>query len=113
MEKADRIHKEIQAKKSTDQRFKELLGRFKNTNHFETKMNRKIGKIEKVSGTRTNLQTADNKYCTKKEFEDEFMKCEFTDNSKAKKYLKQFTDLFDGDGWLIIKDDKLDKIKKV
>lgn len=100
----EEISNEVQRKEPTDRRFQRLLDGFKNTKHYYTaeKDSGAIKRGDRIKTYRTNLQLDDKSFCTKKEFIDEFMKFEFTDNNEAKKYLKQFTDLFDDEGWLII-----------
>lgn len=89
-------------KETPQQRMEKIVNQLKNTKYCTIKRNPKTNKIERVKTFRTNLQTSDEKFCSKKSFVDEFLSQEFTDSKEAKRLLKQFTDLFDDEGWLIL-----------
>lgn len=57
----------------------------------------------KVESVNTHLQDSNGNYCTKREFENDFLHYEFDNQVEANSCLECLLEKFDDEGWLIIK----------
>ena len=57
----------------------------------------------RVESVNTHLQDSNGNYCTKQEFENDFLHYEFDNQVEANSCLECLLEKFDDDGWLIIK----------
>ena len=89
-----------------------LLRRHVNANEHAKMISNVFGNIKnyqydenhnKVESVNTHLQDSNGNYCTKREFENDFLHYEFDNQVEANSCLECLLEKFDDDGWLIIK----------